>query len=668
MTGDVRWRSHNPRLLVLALLAWLLPGPAATQEPARFVGGAACAGCHRNEAQDWAPSHHAKAMQPATPAAVLGNFDNATLTHHGVTTTFRRDGDGFLVRTQSQDGTLRDYPVAYTFGVFPLQQYLIAFPGGRLQALGIAWDARPQDQGGQRWYPLYPNPTPPPGDRLHWTGRDQTWNYMCADCHSTGLAKNFDLPANRYATTWTDVNVACEACHGPGSAHIAWAAVKAAGDGPDSSHKGLVAWLKPSQPAGWVMDPATGIARRTGPPPPEAQLNVCSGCHSRRRLIAATPNPAAPLLDRALPALLEPGLYFADGQIDGEVFEWGSFVQSPMFRAGVTCINCHEPHSGKLRAEGNALCAQCHLPAKFDTAAHHHHPEGKGAQCVSCHMPSRVYMGVHVRHDHGLRVPLPALSVAIGTPNVCGQCHPDHNAAWAAQIVKSWHPDRLLPRPDFAAALDAGRHETAEAGALLERLILDTAQPAIARATALAMLPRFATPNAAAALRAGITDSDPLVRLGAARALPPEPVLDLALPVLSDPLLAVRIEAARSLAGADPQGMLPESRAALDRAVAELEAAELVDADRPETHLNLGSAASAPPAAGCGGDSIAPRFGWTRPSCRPWSISRMCSGSVVASRTASPCSGAPSPPNPAMPMRRTASAWRWCASTAMRRR
>ena len=126
---------------------------------------------------------------------------------------------------------------------------------------------------------------------------------------------------------------------------------------------------------------------------------------------------------------------------------------------------------------------------------------------------------------------------------------------------------------------------------MLERLILDRAQPAIARATALTMLPHFATPNAAAALRAGITDPDPLVRLGAARALPPDlplALLDLALPLLSDPLLAVRIEAARSLAGADPQGLLPESRAALDRAVAELDSAELVDADRPETHLNLG--------------------------------------------------------------------------------
>src|SRR5262249_591595 len=149
-----------------------------------FVGGQACAGCHAAEADAWKSSHHARAMQQATEATVLGDFGGTKVEHFGAT-TFSRSGDQFMVRTDGPDGALRDYEIAYTFGVYPLQQYLIAFPGGRYQALGIAWDSRPKEQGGQRWFDLYTDQQLKPGDQLHWTGRDQTWNYQCADCHST---------------------------------------------------------------------------------------------------------------------------------------------------------------------------------------------------------------------------------------------------------------------------------------------------------------------------------------------------------------------------------------------------------------------------------------------------------------------------------------------------
>ena len=209
---------------------------AQTDAPATFVGAEACAGCHAPETERWKTSHHALAMQKASVTTVLGDFANATLTHHGVTTVFSRDGDKFMVRTEGPDGAPHDYEIAYTFGVFPLQQYLIAFPGGRYQALGIAWDSRPKAQGGQRWFPLYPAQILRAGDPLHWTGRDQTWNYQCASCHSTDLKKNYDLAADSYATSWTDIDVACEACHGPGSRHIAWAEARAAGSsGPSQA-------------------------------------------------------------------------------------------------------------------------------------------------------------------------------------------------------------------------------------------------------------------------------------------------------------------------------------------------------------------------------------------------------------------------------------------------
>ncbi len=199
-------------------------------EPATFVGGQACAGCHAAETERWAGSHHALAMQKATSASVLGDFAGARLDHFGIVTSFSRSNDTFMVRTDGPDGALHDYEIAYTFGVYPLQQYLIAMPGGRLQALGVAWDARPKEQGGQRWIHLYPDQKLPTGDRLHWTGRDQNGNYQCADCHSTDLRKDYDLATNTYATKWIDVDVSCESCHGPGSRHVAWAQAHVGGD------------------------------------------------------------------------------------------------------------------------------------------------------------------------------------------------------------------------------------------------------------------------------------------------------------------------------------------------------------------------------------------------------------------------------------------------------
>jgi len=568
---------------LIAVILLLSATAAHAQAPPQYVGTAACTGCHADQAARWQDSHHARAMQPATPATVLGDFTGGAA---GAPTRFFREGDAYMVHTEGPDGTPRDYKIDYTFGVDPLQQYLIAFPGGRYQALGTAWDSRAREQGGQRWFSLYPDPAPHAGDPLHWTGRDQTWNYQCANCHSTDLRKNFDLATNSYATTWSDVNVACEACHGPGSNHIAWV------QGPpaeDAGHKGLTAWLRPN--AGeWVMNPQTGIAQRSEKLV-SGELDVCAGCHARRKVIAGNPVPGGKFLDSYLAALLEPGLYHADGQIDGEVFEYGSFVQSRMFRAGVTCTDCHEPHTATLRAEGNGLCAQCHMPAKFDTADHTHHAPGStGAQCANCHMPTKTYMIVDVRRDHSIRVPRPDLSVALGTPNACTTCHTDRTAEWAAEAVARWFPGGRQTQPHYATALHAGRTDAANAEVLLDALVLDTNQPAIARASALPML-AHGTAASSAAVRAAIADPDALLRMAAPRAFSAALSASTAqteFSLLRDPVRAVRIEAARALSGADPRTLTPAQQSALAAAYAELVTAEMTDAERPETHLNLG--------------------------------------------------------------------------------
>jgi Flp pilus assembly protein TadD len=587
-----------PRLICLLplALALLLAGAraAADDAPATFVGGQVCAGCHAAEAASWRGSDHDKAMAPATADTVLGNFADAAFTYGGVTSTFYRKDGKFMVRTDGPDGALQEYEIAYTFGVRPLQQYLVAFPGGRYQALGIAWDSRPAAEGGQRWFHLYPNQSVKAGDRLHWTGLDQTWNYVCADCHSTNLQRNFDLSTNSYRTTWSEINVSCEACHGPGSRHVAWAKPGTAYH--DDPRKGLLVALRDSGPGHWALDPAVGTAMRTAARQSDAQLEACGFCHARRHELTPTFGYGHPLLDSAVPSLLQAGIYHADGQILEEDYEYGSFQQSRMFRMGVTCSDCHDPHSLKLRAAGNRVCAQCHLPAKFDAVQHTHHTEGTaGAACVSCHMPARTYMVVDARRDHAIRIPRPDLSVALGTPNACNGCHADRGAQWAADAVARWYgPDRRA-EPHWGAAIDAGRKGLPGAGDALAALATDPERPLIARATALSLFPTFAasvTPAMIQAWLGGLHDPEPLVRAAAIDALAPfgpGQRLQLVVPALTDPVRAVRIAAARSLAIVPPDQLSAQQRAALDRAAAELVAADMASAERPEAHLDLGA-------------------------------------------------------------------------------
>jgi Tfp pilus assembly protein PilF len=590
----------NARALALALTllaaAALWPGcgseegastTASSDAAASYVGRDTCAQCHVREVEAWTGSHHDLAMQAADESSVLGDFAGASFTHFDVTTTFLRRGDKYIVQTDGPDGRMTEYEVAYTFGVAPLQQYLLPLAGGRLQALSVVWDSRPSDQGGQRWFHLYPDEPIPAGDELHWTRRSQNWNFACAECHSTDLRRNFDPVAGTYATTWSEIDVSCEACHGPGSNHAAWARAGASREADGSL--GLSLDLSDRSGGEWVIDPASGLAKRTRPPSPDHQLDTCGRCHSRRRQIAEGYAPDAALLDTHVPALVEGGLYHADGRIRGEVYEWGSFLQSRMHGAGVRCTDCHDPHSLRLRAGDNGLCATCHSAERFDTPEHHHHPAGgPGGRCVDCHMPETTYMGVDARRDHSFKVPRPDLSAVLGTPDVCSGCHANRDARWAAQQVETWFPESAVrARPSFVADFGAAWSGVPAATAGLLGVVADATQPALVRASALAALASDPRPALRDVLAAALADADGVVRLGALAALanyPAELRFDVAQAALEDPLLAVRIEAARLLADVDFQ---PSARPAFDHALAELTASEELNADTASAHHNL---------------------------------------------------------------------------------
>ena len=558
---------------------------------ADFVGAESCAGCHAGEAAAWKGSQHAKAMQHATEATVLADFNDAEFEYAGTTSTFfRRDGK-FYVSTDGADGKLADFEISHVFGLYPLQQYLIAFPDGRMQALSIAWDARPTAEGGQRWYHLYPNERITGDDPLHWTRSSQNWNWMCADCHTTNLDRNYDAASNTYATAWSEMNVACEACHGPGRDHVAWAKREPGSEKFAQGH-GLVVALDERKGVRWVPVPTTGNAARSVQLASRRELGVCAQCHSRRAPFAKGMDHDGRLLETHDISLLSDGLYFADGQQLDEVYNVGSFLQSKMHAAGVTCSDCHDPHSGKPRAAGNAVCAQCHLPTKYDAPAHTLHPTGSaGAQCAACHMPTRNYMGIDARHDHSFRVPRPDLSTQLGSPNACTGCHKDRDAAWAAAAIeKAFGPERKGFQT-FGPALHAGRTGAPGAAGKLVALANDRQAPAIARATALAGLEPYLSAAVIPAIEAGLADPDPMVRGAALDALQSAPSTErarLAIGLIDDPSRIVRIKAARVLAVVQNQNVGAAMLPRLEALFAEYIESQRANADRPEAHINLG--------------------------------------------------------------------------------
>jgi tetratricopeptide (TPR) repeat protein len=602
VTADASSRSTALRngtlagIAVLGVAAWYFfparepgePAPTAAGDgadiAAAYVGSQSCAQCHAAEAKAWQSSQHAAAMQHATASTVLGDFDDAAYAFQGVESRFfRRDGKYFM-RTDGSSGDLADFEVKYTFGIAPLQQYLVELPGGRLQAAAVTWDARPREQGGQRWFRQYPNEKIDHADELHWTRRAQNWNFMCADCHSTQVSKGYDAADDSFKTTYAEIAVGCEACHGPGSAHVQWAQRK--GNEPG---KGLTVQFDERRGVAWVRDEA-GKPVRSKPRQTEREIEVCAQCHARRAQIAEGYRPGRPFLDHYLPSLLTPPLYHVDGQQQDEVFIWGSWLQSRMHAAGVTCSDCHDPHTQKLQAPGNAVCAQCHDAPKYDVTAHHRHEPGTaGAQCANCHMPQNTYMVVDPRRDHSMRVPRPDESVTLGVPNACNACHTDRDAQWAAKVVHDWLGRDAAGFQTFAAVFHAAEGGNPSALDKLAVVAGDTAQPAIVRASALARLAGSGQFTRDFALRMS-GDASPLVRLATvqlADVMPVEARAAVLGPLLGDATRAVRIEAARSLAGGQDQ-LSQDLQSRWDTASQEYVATLQYAADRPESRVALG--------------------------------------------------------------------------------
>lgn len=572
---------------------------------AAFVGAERCAACHETEFDLWRGSHHDLAMQVASESTVLGDFDDATFTHHGVTTRFFRDGEKFMVETENARGEMQTYEVRYTFGITPLQQYIVPVGNGRYQVLTVNWDTRPAEEGGQRWFHLYPEEFIPPGDELHWTGGNFNWNFACAECHSTDLRKQYDPETRVYTTEWSEINVSCEACHGPGSEHLRWATLagvkpvplESYADSPfadlNAKQMGLTVQLKEDEPGYWEIDRDTGIPRRNRPLDSAIQAETCAACHSRRLQIAENGVPGETFMDAFAPSVIEPPLYHNDGQIRDEVYVYGSFRQSKMYHAGVRCTDCHDPHALTLRLPGDQTCYQCHEPGRYAVESHHHHPIGSpGASCLECHMPATHYMVVDPRRDHSFRIPRPDLAALSGAPDACTSCHTDRDVAWSVEKWREWYGEPTPGHYDaLAEALTLAPRRNADAMRRLEAIARDPQQPAIFRASAVRGVAGFGDPASGPRHRELLDHPDPLVRREAVQlwsnADPRQRLVALG-PMLDDPVRSVRTEAARLLAGVPVDQLDPPAAEALTRALDEYIETQRFNADRGSARHNLG--------------------------------------------------------------------------------
>ena len=718
-----------------------------------YVGRDQCIQCHQEQADLFHGSDHDLAMDVANEQTVLGNFENQTLEHYGVTSKFYRDGSRFMVQTEGPDGKLADFEVKYVFGFEPLQQYMVeleapantptaagyspapssnttlahtvphepvphepvslqavpesddgqirtspvaanrgrhrtsaydklrslwdtagpaAQPGskiasltsgnanpnagnsqssnrvtaanqvtevanggsnrtplGRVQVLRLSWDTQKQE-----WFYLDPPDVREkldPDDPLHWTGITQNWNSSCAFCHSTDVHKNFDLASLRFRTTFSEIDVSCEACHGPGSHHVDLA-------------RGKTFFWDRKQGYGLVR-----LKSESNRP----QIEACAPCHSRRREIAEGYVVGCNMQDYFEVSRLEESLYHCDGQIRDEVYVYGSYIQSKMYHQNIKCTDCHDPHSTRVKYQGNQLCTSCHQhPAsKYDTREHHHHEPGSaGSLCVECHMPETTYMQIDARRDHSLRVPRPDLSQTTGAPNACTSCHIRNEVENASPEIKDqvsqyldwiilrergneeatdvlqrvdqamatafeqWYPGDSKPTnygPDFHSA----RNEIDQLAERMRPLINRSSVPTMIRATAAGELVRSTDAASLDAAFRAVSESDPEIVAAAIGRLESEisfqlgrlqiqsvsggpvnkisAVFSRLAPLLSHPSRLVRIESAR-VAMSVPMDMrqqwLTEHQSAdLNRAFEELVDSLLVMRERGEAHRALGS-------------------------------------------------------------------------------
>jgi len=522
---------HISILLLFLILVRCNPPDTETgnQYASQYVGSESCRACHEQEYNEWKGSHHDNAFDDANESTVLGAFTGKSIKHYHSQYDFYRRNDSFFVSETVEGKKPKEYFVRYTFGVEPLQQYLVDFPDGKYQVFPAAWNTIKE-----QWFIPYHQLSQDTSDWFHWRNGMLNWNSTCAACHSTNVQKGFNEEANSYHTTFDINDVSCEACHGPGAGHIA---------NPESKY--------------YKND---GITRFLGLQSHSEQINECAACHSRRVELTDMRISGKNYHDQYIPTLIVDPYYEADGQILDEVFVYGSYVQSKMHMNGIKCTDCHNPHTNQLKLPGNQTCMPCHQPAKYDTPEHHFHEAGtEGSKCVDCHMPGKIYMGNDFRRDHSMRVPRPDISRLTGASNACNNCHDDKSYAWAENVIQDHFGKADTSHYFYHLAM--GRINPVENVNHLNALLTKDSVPDILRATAIQLMTGATSDQANQFMLQSLHDQHPLVRHASVLALSIQPLnktFNTLIKQLTDPSRSVRIAAFNAIASV-PENNIPDS-------------------------------------------------------------------------------------------------------------
>jgi len=572
--------------LIPLILLFYKPSNQNLNKKAVFVGGKECINCHQREYNLWKSSDHDKAMDIANDSSVVGDFNNAEFYYNGKTHKFYKSDDKFFIYTEGLDGEMQELQITHTFGVRPLQQYLIPFENGKYQCLPIAWDTEKKE-----WFHLfesvYADQKITPTNWLYWTNQGQNWNGMCAECHSTNLTKNYDIEKDSFNTTWVDIDVNCEACHGPGSEHIEWAQL------PEMARS---------------YDDNLGLVLKTSGTTSKQFIEACAPCHSRRSSLGVNDHTTNEYFQNHLPQLPTPPNYFVDGQILEEVYVYGSFAQSKMYMNDVICSDCHDSHSLNFKFEENALCTQCHRADEYDTYDHHFHKyrgeggepvinkfgenieAGEGSLCKTCHMPGTYYMGVDFRRDHSFRVPRPDLTIKLGTPNACNDCHADKTAEWSQQYITKFYGEKK--KFHYATTFAEARDLKEDADTNLIRIINDDLYPEIVRASAVRYLANYKNERSYNVIKEALNDPEPIIRISAINSftgIDAQDLINSLSPILNDPQKAVRTQAANKLSVLGKENFNEAQMKILTTVLDEYFQTLNYSADFPAGRFNLGN-------------------------------------------------------------------------------
>lgn len=568
---------------LIALIAWALwPAPNYTPVPvveskpkpvepyvmpdekaafAQYAGSESCRACHAAEFDKWKGSHHGLAERAPNNELDLAAFEPPKAFQHGTQTTEARKGaNGFEIVSLGFDGKREAYPVKRVIGHDPLRQFLVEGQRGSLHAMEACFDPHKGD-----WFNVYGNEDRKPGEWGHWTGRGMVWNQMCASCHNTRVRKNYDVPTDTYHTSMAEMTVSCESCHGPMKSHSDW---QQQYQGQGKKDPTLVEWSR------------------------DQHIDNCAGCHARRGEITGDFVPGDSFWDHYLLTITDgTDIYYPDGQIRDENYEFSSFLSSRMYHAGVRCMDCHDMHSMKTILPGNQLCMRCHTAGGFPNAPvilpemhTFHKTDSTGSQCINCHMPQTTYMQRHPRHDHGFTIPDPLLTKQFGVPNACNRCHQDKDTEWSLAATDKWWGDKMNRKTRTRATLIAQARQGNPSARDGLMSLLDSDEMPHWKASASLLLERWATePPVIAALQKQLQHTHPLVRQSAARVL--EPALqapgvraDMER-LLADPARNVRVTAAWALR----ESIDPSSAAAKD-----MEHMLRLNADQPSGQMQLG--------------------------------------------------------------------------------